>query len=429
MKRLNFFIVIVIVTTTFSCQKASLNSLAVSSATTKASLTSGYIYTVAGTGTRGYSGDGGVSTSAMLNWPASLTTGIYNTFISDMDNNRVRQINTGGVGPVLTGTISTYVGNGYSGFSGDGGLGTSANINLYASNNSGNAIASDANNDIFIADNTNHRIRKLNGSTGIITTIAGTGTPGESADGTIATSAQINSPISVAVDASGNVYFLVCYGTPGTLSSYGMIRYINASTGKIYTLSTPHLTIGYLSGLGSIMIDNYGTDNLYYWDYSASGSNQYSTIYTVPNIAANYSHPTISIVAGGPSLTVVQNNMQNVGDGGPATSAHIGFPGSMAMDFNRKNLYIASNGYSSVRVINLSTITRVFPTVSVAPGAIATIAGVWSGSSYVRGYTGDGGPSTNAEFNYINGLAYNNTQSMMYIADGQYSVMRGIYIP
>ncbi len=160
--------------------------------------TSGIITTIAGNGIGGYSGDGGLAASAMLNSPTGVTTDATgNIYISDQDNNRIRKVNTSGI-------ISTIAGNGIAGFAGDGGSATSAELNTPAH------LTIDVLGNIYITEYLNNRIRKINTS-GIISTIAGNGTFGFSGDGGLATSAELNGAYGVAVDASGNVYISDSY--------------------------------------------------------------------------------------------------------------------------------------------------------------------------------------------------------------------------
>jgi len=151
----------------------------------------GIITTVAGTGTAGYSGDGGQATSAQLKFPYSVAVdGQGSLYIADYGNQRVRKV-SGGV-------ISTVAGTGTAGFSGDGGQATSAQVNAPV------GVAVDAQGSLYIADNGNQRVRKVSG--GVTSTVAGTGTAGFSGDGGQATSAQLSGPAGVAVDAPGNLY-------------------------------------------------------------------------------------------------------------------------------------------------------------------------------------------------------------------------------
>ena len=157
--------------------------------------TTGVISTVAGAGgSSGFSGDGGVGTSARLSSPNDVTiSGDRTLFIADQNNHRIRTLNA------TTGLIRTVAGNGTSGFSGDGGAGTAAQLRGPTSV-AVNALG------LFIADRDNHRIRLLVISTGRISTVAGTGVRGYSGDGSAGTAAQLNNPEGVAVDTVGSVF-------------------------------------------------------------------------------------------------------------------------------------------------------------------------------------------------------------------------------
>jgi gliding motility-associated-like protein len=153
----------------------------------------GIISTIAGTGTATFSGDGGPATSAGLNIPNGVAVDASgNVYITDDNNNRVRKINTSGI-------ISTFCGNGTAGFSGDGGQATSASINKIS------GITIDAGGNFYIADNYNNRVRKITPS-GIISTYAGNGIGGSTGDGGSATSASLNHPSRLTLDAAGNLY-------------------------------------------------------------------------------------------------------------------------------------------------------------------------------------------------------------------------------
>lgn len=155
--------------------------------------TSGIISTVVGTGTPGSGGDGGLATSAQLTFPNAMAFDLLgNMYIADTWNDRVRKVNTSGI-------ISTIAGTGVGGFSGDGGLATAAQVFGVT------GIAIDALGNIFITDGGNNRIRKINTS-GIISTYAGNGSSGYSGDGGLATLAALNAPEQLALDASGNLY-------------------------------------------------------------------------------------------------------------------------------------------------------------------------------------------------------------------------------
>ena len=153
----------------------------------------GIITTIAGSGTQGYSGDGGEATNATLNYPERVVVDSEgNLYFSDRDNNRIRKISTSGI-------ITTIVGNGNAGFTGDGGQAIAAELNHPL------GLAIDSKNNLYISDLNNHRIRKVN-SLGVISTIAGNGSSGFSGDYGPATSAQLSFAYDITVDARGNLY-------------------------------------------------------------------------------------------------------------------------------------------------------------------------------------------------------------------------------
>jgi sugar lactone lactonase YvrE len=155
----------------------------------------GQITTIAGTGTQGFSGDAGPATSATLDSPQGLVLDAKNNlYLADTHNHRIRRLN------LTTGILTTIAGTGSPGFSGEGGPATSAELNLPT------ALALDAANNLYLADTGNHRIRRIDAVTGITTTIAGTGTQGFSGDNALATNATIDSPTGLALDAANNLY-------------------------------------------------------------------------------------------------------------------------------------------------------------------------------------------------------------------------------
>ena len=153
----------------------------------------GIITTVAGYGTNGYSGDGGIATNARLSYPFGVAVDAFgNLFIADYDNFRIRKVDPNGM-------ITTVAGNGSFGYSGDGGAATNASLGYP------NGVAVDAFGNLFIANRSNNRIRKVDPN-GMITTVAGNGSHAYSGDGGMATNASLSEPYGVAVDASGNLF-------------------------------------------------------------------------------------------------------------------------------------------------------------------------------------------------------------------------------
>jgi Pro-kumamolisin, activation domain/Bacterial Ig-like domain (group 3) len=159
----------------------------------------GIITTVAGSGDDGYTGDGGPATDAQLSSPfATAFDAAGNMYISDQNNNVIREVST-------TGQISTFAGNGAAGYSGDGGLAVSAEMNRPY------GLALDARGDLYFSDNGNCRIRKVD-TQGIVTTVAGRGISCETArnsatsgDGLSALDANLNGPRGLALDPEGNL--------------------------------------------------------------------------------------------------------------------------------------------------------------------------------------------------------------------------------
>ena len=173
----------------------------------------GDISTVAGNGVAGFSGDGGAATSGQLSDPSGVATdSLGNLFIAEFFGHRIRKVDS-------SGNISTVAGNGIAGFTGDGGPATSAQVNQPG------GVEVDSSGNIFIADQINHRIRKVD-SSGNISTVAGNGTQGFGGDGGPATGAQLDHPSGVAVDSSGNIFF--------TDTGSARIRKVNTS-GNIST--------------------------------------------------------------------------------------------------------------------------------------------------------------------------------------------------
>src|SRR3990172_4151256 len=154
----------------------------------------GDISTFAGTGTGGFSGDGAAATSAQLEAPGGVAVdGDGNIFIADTVNHRIRRVDA------VTGLISTFAGT-TGGFSGDGAAATGAQLSYPY------GVGVDGAGNVFIADTSNRRVRRVDAGTGLISTVAGTGTFGFSGDGAAATGAKLNSPFGVAVDGVGNVF-------------------------------------------------------------------------------------------------------------------------------------------------------------------------------------------------------------------------------
>ncbi|MEK5468799.1 S-layer homology domain-containing protein [Paenibacillus sp. FSL R7-0210] len=331
---------------------------------------------VAGTGTNGYSGDGGAATSAQLYRPYGVAVDSSgNVYIADTDTHRIRKVDT-------TGNINTLAGTGTGGYLGDGGAATSARLkNPYG-------VAVDSSGNVYIADTFNHRIRKLD-RTGTISTLAGTGTGGYSGDGGAATSARLNYPYEVAVDSSGNVYIADTFNH--------RIRKVD-TTGNISTLSGTG-TEGY-SGDGGAATS--AQLNKPYGVAVDSSGNVY--------IADTINHRIRKVDKTGNISTLSGTGTEGYsGDGGAATSAQLNKPYGVAVD-SSGNVYIADTINHRIR--------KVYTT-----GNISTLAGTGIG-----GYSGDGGVATSASLNYPYRVVVDSSGNV-YIADYGNSMIRKLAAP
>ncbi|MCS7460764.1 S-layer homology domain-containing protein [Paenibacillus doosanensis] len=284
---------------------------------------SGTISTVAGTGSAGFSGDGGPATAAELNYPMGVAVdNSGNLYISDTVNCRIRKVDA-------SGTISTVAGTGVFGYSGDGGSAISAKLS-YPS-----GMTTDKDGNVYFVDQSNHRIRKIDAS-GTISTVAGTGIAGDSGDGGSAASAELRSPTGVALDDSGNLYIAdFTNNRIRKVDRSGIISTV-AGTGSVgYSGDGGPATSAQLTYPSGVAVDRYGQL------YIADAGN-----YSIRKVDAS---GTISTIAG----TGIQGYS---GDGGAASSAQFFNPFSLAAA-NNGELYIADVFNQRVRKLSLGAQT------------------------------------------------------------------------
>jgi len=261
-----------------------------------------------------------------------------------------------------TGTIQTIAGTSVTGYSGDGGPAGSAQL-FYP-----RGIAVDAPGNLYIVDTGNNRIRRVS-TTGIITTVAGVGQAGLAGDGGLATAANLNYPLAIAVDSTGNLYIADQSGA--TIRKVGTDGTINTVIGPSPQFNTNQVV--------ALSTDAHG--NLYFVDGFGK---------RIGKIALD---GTITAIAGDGQSVVRAGN----GDGGAAINAELNYPAAIAID-GAGNIFIADAGDNQIR--------KVTP-----DGVITTVAG-----NGLPGYFGDRNLSLNAEFNQPLGLALD-AAGNIYVAD------------
>ncbi|OKQ00036.1 S-layer homology domain-containing protein [Paenibacillus sp. P46E] len=327
------------------------------------------ISTVAGNGNGGYSGDGGLGSKAQLNWPFGVAVDSKgNLYIADSDNQRIRKVDTSGM-------ISTMAGTGKRGPTlANDGLATKTLLDTPY------GVSVDNNDNVYIADKGNNRILKVD-TFGIISVVAGIGgIGGYSGDGGLATAAKLNNPTGVAIDSSGNLFIAD--------RDNQRIRKVDAS-GKISTFAGTGdkgnsgdgglATAAQLSGPRGVAVDSSG--NLYILSYGF--------------VRKVDTSGKISTVAGSGSTNFT-------GDGGLATLAGIDqLSMGLAVD-SSGNLYIADRDKGRIRKVDTS-------------GKINTVVG--------GGYSGDGVGATLTSLNFPNAVALDSSGNL-YIAESGHSVRK-----
>ena len=325
----------------------------------------GTITTVAGTGEGSFGGDGGPAVRSQLREPRGVAVdGAGNLYIADSQNNRIRKVDS-------TGTITTVAGTGAFGFSGDGG--PAVRSQLYFPS----GVTVDGAGNLYIADSGNHRIRKVD-SRGTITTVAGTGFGFSSGDGGPAVEARLSYPEGVALDGAGNLYIAA--------SGNHRIRKVD-SRGTITTIAGTGESGFSGDGGPAVRSQLYfptgvaldGAGNLYIGDL--------------------YNHRIRKVDSRGTITTIAGTGESGFsGDGGPAIAAQFNSPTGVALD-GAGNLYIGDLYNHRIRKVD-------------SRGTITTIAG----KGVPPGFSGDGGPATEAHLYAPWGVAADGAGNL-YIAD------------
>lgn len=386
----------------------------------------GTISTLAGTGVAGFRGDNGPASAAQLNAPKGVASDMSgNVFIADSENHRIRKVAPNGI-------ITTVAGSDPG--SGDGGPALAAR--LFAPG----GIAVDASGNVFIADTNNHRVRRV-GTDGTITTVAGTGSPGYSDNGS-GQLAQLNAPVGLAFDRSGNLYIADSGNHAIRKLSQGFLTTV-AGTGVLGNSGDEGpATKAQLFNPNAIAFDASGA--MYIADSSNNRIRRVTADGIIHNLAgeakqglpglegdgeigdnAKFSYPSALAVDSDGSVYVADRFNDRIrridpvtrrvstvagtdrgfgGDNGPATQAHLSLPTGIAFD-STHNLYITDYGNNRIRVVGRN-------------GTIQTIAGAGK-----PGDAGDNGPALAALLNSPWHLAIG-VQGIIYFSDQDNSRVR-----
>lgn len=386
---------------------------------------SGVLQLVAGLATLGYAGDGGLATQAKFRIISSIAFGSNgDLFVADFGNNRIRKVES------TTGIVTTIAGNGTAGSNGDGGLAINASLVV-------TRIVADGNGNLFVVDFENHRVRKINLSTGIITTVAGSGTAGFSGDGGVATSAQLSGPTS-AVVVNGVLYIADAGNSRirQVVLSSGIISSI-AGTGASGSNGDGGPALS--AQIKPTVLASDPAGNLLFSEYQQkirkiaggtittiagrpfNGDNNPANLTSVKGpwgIAratngdiyfADQQNNRIRKIdhATGSVTTIAGNGTQGyAGDGGPAIDASLNYPRALAID-GAGDIFFSEYFNNVVRKINMST------------GVIKTIAGTGS-----PGDSGNGGLATSAQIGQVNGMTIDGNGNIFITTSGYNKIKR-----
>lgn len=330
------------------------------------------INTIAGRGTYGSSGDGGAATAAQVLYLWHVTTDAAgNVYFTDNADARVRKIDAAGI-------ITTITGNGVSAFSGEGVPATAARFMAPS------GITNDGAGNIYIADNLNHRIRKIDNA-GIITTIAGNGTAGSVGDGGPATAARLNAPYGIILDGAGNLYIADAGNNKvRKIDAAGMMSTVAGTGTAGFSGDGLAATSANLSAPSSVAVDQYG--NLYIGD---AVNNRIRKVNNAGIIGTMAGTGTAGFA----------------GDGGAASAAFLNRPLGIATD-RIGNLFISDQYNHRIRKVSVG-------------GTITTIAGTGTAA-----YSGDGAAATLAEVNQTFGIIVDDTGNIFFSDWGNFRLRK-----
>jgi len=335
--------------------------------------TKGMMTRFAGSGESGFSGDGGTAVNAKFRTPAGLTIDAKgDLYVADRENHRIRKVDT-------RGNISTFAGTGRAGFSGDGGLAVTADLNLPS------GLAADGKGNLYISDRSNDRIRVVD-KKGVIRTYAGSGVAGFLGDAGPALKAQLDKPFGITLDEKGNLYIADRNNNRvRKVSPEGIITTVAGDGGFFFMGDNGPAYRASVAAPTGVAVDKNG--NLFIADRNNN------RIRVVDKL--------------GMIRTAVGTGQQDYnGDSEVARETNLYLPFGLTVDSNN-NLLVIDRSHYRIRRINPKS------------GKVETVAG-----NGLKLFAGDGGPATGATLSFPHGMVVDKDDNLIFSDKGHYRIRK-----